>query len=107
GERATGGPGGGAVLQAVPDAHLLAGEEASTGRLAAHAARAPWIHFAGHGLYRAQAPHESGLRLADRWLLAGEVSDLTLRSRWVTLSACQSARALVRPGEDGFGLAPS
>src|SRR5439155_17213295 len=101
------GPEARAVLQAFPDAHLLAGEEATTGRLAAHAARAPWIHFAGHGLYRAQAPHESGLRLADRWLLAGEVSDLTLRSRWVTLSACQSARALVRPGEEWFGLARS
>ena len=43
----------------------------------------------------------------DRWLLAGELAGLDLRARWVTLSACHSARALVRPGEEWFGLARS
>ncbi len=94
-----------AVMRAFPDAHLLAGATATTRRLLELAPQAPWIHFAGHGLYRADAPMDSGLRLADRWLLAGEISGLALRARWVALSACQSARALVRPGEEWFGLA--
>jgi len=66
---------------------------------------ADWIHFAGHGGWRADAPEASGLRLHDRWLLAGELNDLSLSARWVTLSACHTARALLRPGEEWFGLA--
>ncbi len=96
-----------AVLQAFPDARLLTGAQATASRLLELAAGAPWIHFAGHGIYRAEAPQNSGLRLADRWLLADEVAGLTLRARWVALSACQTARALVRPGEEWFGLARS
>ena len=96
-----------AVLEAFPDAILLAGADATAGRLLELAPSAPWIHFAGHGLYRADRPEGSGLRLADRWLLADEVAGLSLRARWVALSACQTARALVRPGEEWFGLARS
>jgi CHAT domain-containing protein len=43
----------------------------------------------------------------NRWLLAGELAGLELSARWVTLSACHGARALVRPGEEWFGLARS
>ena len=96
-----------AVLEAFADARLLSGAQATAERLLALAPRAPWLHFAGHGLYRADAPQESGLKLADRWLLAGELAELTLRARWVALSACQTARSLVRPGEEWFGLARS
>ncbi|HEY6867236.1 MAG TPA: CHAT domain-containing protein, partial [Candidatus Eisenbacteria bacterium] len=94
-----------AVLQAFPEARLVTGAEATAGRLIELAPSAPWVHFAGHGLYRADRPEGSGLRLADRWLLADEVAGLSLRARWVALSACQTARALVRPGEEWFGLA--
>ncbi|MBI5709818.1 MAG: CHAT domain-containing protein [Candidatus Eisenbacteria bacterium] len=83
----------------------MAGGGATAARVLELAPAADWIHFAGHGHYRAEAPHESGLRFADRWLLAGELADVGLAARWVTLSACQSARALVRPGEEWFGLA--
>jgi CHAT domain-containing protein len=93
-----------AILKVYPGAVVLAGAEATAERLLALAPAAGWIHFAGHGHYRADAPHESGLQLADRWLLAGELADLKLSARWVTLSACQSARALVQPGEEWFGL---
>ena len=30
---------------------------------------------------------------------------VSLSARWVTLSACHTARALLRPGEEWFGLA--
>jgi len=94
-----------AILKVYPDAVVLAGADATAERFLTIAPVAGWIHFAGHGYYRADAPHESGLQLADRWLLAGELADLRLSARWVTLSACQSARALVQPGEEWFGLA--
>jgi CHAT domain-containing protein len=94
-----------AVLEAFPGARLLAGAEATAGRLLELCRHAPWIHFAGHGIYRADAPQHSGLRLADRWVLAGELAGMSLRARWIALSACQTARALVEPGEEWFGLA--
>jgi hypothetical protein len=94
-----------AVLAAFPHALLLTGAEATAERFLALAREAEWIHFAGHGGWRADAPEASGLRMHDRWLLAGELADVTIRARWVTLSACHSARALVRPGEEWFGLA--
>jgi tetratricopeptide (TPR) repeat protein len=93
-----------AVLEAFPQARLLADDQATAESFLRLAPRASWIHFAGHGHFRADAPHESGLRFADRWLLAGELAELDLGARWVTLSACQTARALVRPGEEWFGL---
>src|SRR5262245_37518041 len=94
-----------AVAAAFPGATLLAGADASAERFLALAPGAEWIHFAGHGGWRADAPEASGLRMHDRWLLAGELADLSLSSRWITLSACHTARALVRPGEEWFGLA--
>ena len=96
-----------AVVAAFPGARLLTGAEATAEHFLELAEHAPWIHFAGHGGWRADAPQESGLRLADRWLLAGELAGHSLAARWVTLSACHTARALVRPGEEWFGLARS
>jgi len=94
-----------AVRAAFPDAVVLSGTEATAERFLELAPGADWIHFAGHGGWRADAPEASGLRMHDRWLLAGELADISLRARWVTLSACHTARALVRPGEEWFGLA--
>lgn len=94
-----------ALVRAFPGARVLAGADATADRFAALAPEASWIHFAGHGGWRADEPHASGLRLADRWLLAGEIAALPLGARFVTLSACHTARALVRPGEEWFGLA--
>jgi hypothetical protein len=107
GDLAAVGPETNALLAAFPDARMLTGAQATAERFMTLAPDAPWIHFAGHGGWRADAPHESGLRLHDRWLLAGELAALTLSAEWVTLSACHTARALVHPGEEWFGLARS
>ena len=92
------------VLDCFPGAELLSRERATADRFLELAPHAPWIHFAGHGIYLAEAPHQSALRFADRWLAAHELAGLGLSASWVTLSACQTARALVRPGEEWFGL---
>jgi CHAT domain-containing protein len=90
-----------AIHEALPGSVLLAGAEATAGRFLDLAPRASWIHFAGHGVYE---DGRSGVRLSDRWLLAEELDDLRLGARGVALSACQTARALVRPGEEWFGF---
>jgi len=90
-----------AVAATLPGAMLLAGPEATAARFIQLAPRASWVHFAGHGVFQAG---RSGLRLHDRWVLAEELDGLGIAARAVTLSACQTARALVRPGDEWFGL---
>src|SRR5262249_53132750 len=94
-----------AVVAAFPNARVLAGSDATAARFLALAPRADWIHFAGHGGWRADAPAASGLRLPGGWGLGGELTNIALAAGWVALSACHTARALVRPGEEWFGLA--
>src|SRR5262245_8976427 len=90
-----------AVRAALPGARLLAGPEATAARFMELVPSASWVHFAGHGVYHAG---RSGLRLHDRWLLAEELDGLRLAASGVALSACQTARALVKPGEEWFGF---
>jgi tetratricopeptide (TPR) repeat protein len=90
-----------AVAAALPGATVLTGEEATADRFLELAPQASWVHFAGHGVFQAG---RSGLRLHDRWLLAEELDELQVSAAGVTLSACQTARALVRPGDEWFGL---
>ncbi len=94
-----------ALQRLFPAARRLEGADATAGRFLELGPAAEWIHFAGHGAYEAAAPQLSGLRLADRWLPAAELGSVVWSARWITLSACQTARALVRPGEEWFGLA--
>ncbi len=93
------------IARAFPGTRVLSGRRATAERFRRESSGAAWIHFAGHGQYEARAPHRSGLRMADRWLRAEEIEQLELSAKWITLSACQTARALVRPGEEWFGLA--
>ncbi len=87
-----------------PQAEVLRGAAATVARVREAGRHAAWIHIAGHGAYSAADPGASGLRLADGWLTLDDLARYRTRARWVALSACQSARALVRPGEEWFGL---
>ena len=98
------GPEAESVRNDLAPATLLEGSDATAARFLAEAPNAAWIHFAGHGFFQ---DGSAGLKLSDRWVLADELESLRLRARWVSLSACQSARALVSPGEEWFGLSRS
>jgi CHAT domain-containing protein len=93
------------IRERYPEAELLEGRSATVAAVLERLPAAPWIHFAGHGVYRADAPQWSGLQLADGWLPAEELSRLRFAADRVVLAACQSGRALVSPGEEWFGLA--
>jgi hypothetical protein len=88
-----------------PEAEVLEGPGATIARFLERAPRASWVHFAGHGVYRAESPHGSGLQLADGWLSAEALAGMRFSADRVVLAACQSARALVQPGEEWFGIA--
>ena len=93
------------IARIFPGAEVLEGSAATVARFLARAPLAPWIHFAGHGVYRAESPYGSGLQLADGWLSAEILVEERFVAERVVLAACQSARALVQPGEEWFGLA--
>jgi len=93
------------IRRRFPEADVLSGSAATVAAVMERMPAAPWIHFAGHGVYRADAPQWSGLQLADGWLPAESLARVRLAADRVVLAACQSGRALVQPGEEWFGLA--
>jgi CHAT domain-containing protein len=69
------------------------------------AGRDPDHHLTAHGLFRLDAPNFSHIKLADRQLSAIEVFNLNLAScSLVTLSACETGRAVVSGVDEVIGL---
>ena len=62
------------------------------------------LHLASHGMFRANAPLQSGVRLADGWLTAERAGRIDLRGAVVVLSACDTGRSVVRAGDELLGL---
>jgi len=80
-------------------------EQATTTLLAQVGAYSPIVHIAAHGLFRLDAPNFSHIRFADRQLSAIEVFNLDLsKCSLVTLSACETGRAVVRGVDEVIGL---
>ena len=63
------------------------------------------MHLACHGMFRADNPMFSSLKLHDGWLMAADVVRIDLKGALVTLSACESARSEVVAGDELIGLA--
>jgi CHAT domain-containing protein len=80
-------------------------EEAATrALLQSEGRRAGLIHIAAHGLFRPDAPLFSGIELADGPLTVADVFDLDLPAALVTLSACETGRAVIGGGDELVGL---
>jgi CHAT domain-containing protein len=63
------------------------------------------VHIAAHGEFRADAPLFSHVELADGPLTSADVFGLNLKSAFITLSACETGRALLGGGDELVGLA--
>lgn len=94
-----------AILALFPDAEHLDADAATIAQVREASRHAAWIHIAGHGGFSAASPGQAGLHLADGWLTVDALRTFHTRASWVALSACQTARALIRPGEEWYGLA--
>ena len=62
------------------------------------------LHLACHGMFRADNPMFSAVKLQDGWLTAADVMQLDLKNVLVTLSACESGRGTVLLGDEVIGL---
>ena len=93
-----------AVAQYLPGAEVLSDEQATSAALWSAASGCSILHLACHGLFRADNPMFSSLKLHDGWLTAAEVMRLDLAGALVTLSACESGRNEVFAGDEPIGL---
>ncbi|MGH2734046.1 MAG: CHAT domain-containing protein, partial [Actinomycetota bacterium] len=83
---------------------LLAGDQATTGRVGRALAEADVVHVAAHGRHQAESPLFSSIRLADGPLYAYELDAESRLAGCVVLSACEAGLSTVGPGEEGLGL---
>ncbi len=83
---------------------LLTGDAVTRARLKTAAEFCDVMHFACHGLFRADNPMFSALKIADGWLTAADIAHFRLNGALVALSACESGRSRVLPGEEVMGL---
>ncbi|HSL29652.1 MAG TPA: CHAT domain-containing protein [Anaerolineales bacterium] len=93
-----------AVARHLPRAELFLNEQATLAAFQAQASRNGILHLACHGLFRADNPMFSALRLHDDWLTAADVLAIDLRDTFVTLSACESGRSNGQRGDEILGL---
>ena len=87
----------------VTGARLFADDDATSDALLALDSPA-CLHIAAHGRHRPDAPHASGVRLADGWFRAAEFAHLHLRGSVVILSGCETGLAEVEAGDEALGL---
>jgi CHAT domain-containing protein len=92
------------VAALLPGAQLLQGEKATLPALRAATPSRGLLHLACHGLFRADNPLFSALRLGDGWLTVAEAAELELEAGLVTLSACESGRSRAIGGDELLGL---
>ena len=87
-----------------PRGEVLRSGSATMAEFRARAADADYVHVAAHGVFRADDPHFSALRLADGWMSVYDLYGLELKAKLVSLSACQSGRSWVGGGDELVGL---
>jgi CHAT domain-containing protein len=93
-----------AVARQLPGAEVLNDRRATVDALRAKAPGCAVLHLACHGMFRADNPMFSALKLHDGWLAATEAMRLDLEGALVTLSACESGRSQVLVGDELIGL---
>ncbi len=80
-------------------------QEATIGHLITNALGSPIIHIATHGRMRLDAPHFSSVLLADGQFNALDAFQLDVKAcELVTLSGCETGKALIGGGDEQLGL---
>ena len=93
-----------AVAAAWPEAAVLHGRSATGRALRRHAGRFDALHLATHGVFRADNPAFSSLKLHDAWLTVNDLAELARGAQLVTLSACETGVNGLTVGDEVVGL---
>ncbi|HEX7658087.1 MAG TPA: CHAT domain-containing protein, partial [Pseudonocardiaceae bacterium] len=93
------------ILHARHGGELLIGPAATVDRTMAAMDGADTVHIAAHARFRDDQPLFSAIRLADGALFGHDVARLRRPPRRIVLSACDSGRSAVRPGDEVMGFA--
>jgi tetratricopeptide (TPR) repeat protein len=94
-----------ALRELLPKARIFVGAEAREDKLRIYGPSAGKLHIAAHGIFRADNPMFSSLRLGDTWLNLFDVFNLQLGAELTTLSACETGMNAVWEGDELLGLA--
>ena len=93
-----------AVADALPDATLLVGKEASEEAITKYGATCRFLHIATHGMFRRDNPMFSAIQLGTSRLSLFDLYDLQLNADMVVLSGCGTGLSAVLGADELVGL---
>jgi tetratricopeptide (TPR) repeat protein len=93
-----------ACARGAPSARVLTGDTATVAAVLRAADGAQVLHVAAHGAHEADNPLFSSLLLADGSLVGHDLDALSALPRDVVLSACETGRSSIRPGDEALGM---
>jgi CHAT domain-containing protein len=93
-----------AVARYAPEAEVFLDDQATLDILRVQAAAGANLHLACHGVFRADNPMFSAIRMHDGWLTAAQALQLNLDGALVTLSGCDTGMNQVINGDELLGL---
>lgn len=94
-----------ALRALLPNARFFVGSEAREDKLREYGPSAGKLHIAAHGIFRADNPMFSSLKLGDSWLNLFDIFNLQLGAELTVLSACETGMSAVWEGDELLGLA--
>jgi CHAT domain-containing protein len=94
-----------ALRDLLPKGLFFMGKEARVDKLRRYGQTAGKLHIAAHGIFRADNPMFSSLKLGDTWLNLFDIFNLQLGAELTVLSACETGMSAVWEGDELLGLA--
>ena len=94
-----------ALRSLLPKGLFFVGREAREDKLRRYGPTAGKLHIAAHGIFRADNPMFSSLKLGDSWLNLFDIFNLQLGAELTVLSACETGMSAVWEGDELLGLA--
>ncbi len=94
-----------ALRTLLPKGLFFVGREAREDKLRRYGPTAGKLHIAAHGIFRADNPMFSSLKLGDTWLNLFDIFNLQLGAELTVLSACETGTSTVWEGDELLGLA--
>jgi tetratricopeptide (TPR) repeat protein len=84
--------------------NVALGPRATSRVLKRHAGTFDVLHLATHGIFRADNPGFSSIKLADAWLTVNDLAEVARGAQLVTLSACETGVSGLAAGDEVMGL---